>query len=542
MSHDLIRRVETLGSPRVLVVGDLILDRYIWGYAERISQEAPVPLLRADHREHRLGGAASVATMLSALGARIRLLGGVGRDHDATVVRGLLTDLGIDDRLVLELSDRPTTVKERYVGRAQDRHPQQMIRVDYEVRDPIPALAETTLRAEMAEAVDWADIVLISDYDKGVCTPTLLRALIDQARASGVKVLADPIRSSDYSRYRGVHCMTPNRLEAQLATGLTITQPADALVVGRRLVDSLEMDAVLVTLDRDGMALVRADGRAEIVPTRPRQVYDITGAGDMVLAVVGLSLASGADYDEAAVLGNVAGGLEVEKFGVALLSRQEILTDIIEHHRPEGSKCLDRNHLVAEVRRRKEAGQRIVFTNGCFDLIHPGHVRLLRQSAALGDYLVVGLNSDESVRRLKGPTRPLNAEDARAEVMSALEAVDAVTIFDEDTPLELINAILPDVLVKGGDYAPHEVVGREEVEASGGTLVLIPVVEGHSTTGIVRRAGERSVAIHDAETTKAPHLGRNPLTTTQAGRDDRNLSPIDAIEFDPFATGFDQEF
>jgi D-beta-D-heptose 7-phosphate kinase/D-beta-D-heptose 1-phosphate adenosyltransferase len=533
MSHDLIQRVEALGSPKVLVVGDLILDRYIWGYAERISQEAPVPLLRADHKEHRLGGAASVATMLSALGARVRLLGGVGRDREAEVVRELLNGLGIDGRLVLELEDRPTTLKERYVGRAQDRHPQQMIRVDYEVREPIPSAVEAALCDELADAVAWADIVLISDYDKGVCTPGLLRALIDEAHEAGVKVLADPIRSSDYSRYSGVDCMTPNRLEAQLATGLAIARPADALTVGRRLVETLGMEAVLVTLDRDGMALVRRDGRAEILPTRPRQVYDITGAGDMVLAVVGLALAGGADYDEAAALGNVAGGLEVEKFGVALLTRREILTDLIEHHRPEGSKLLDRHRLAAEVRRRKEAGQKIVFTNGCFDLIHPGHVRLLRQSAALGDYLVVGLNSDASVRRLKGPARPLNSEAARAEVLSALASVDAVTVFDEDTPLELIVDLAPDVLVKGGDYAPDEVVGRDEVEAAGGKLVLIPLVEGHSTTGLVRLVNDRNVMLHGAEAALTPHLGRTPAATVPVSRAERRHAAEPGDEFDP---------
>ncbi len=308
MTHDLIRRVEKLGSPRMMVVGDLILDRYIWGYAERISQEAPVPLLRADQREHRLGGAASVATMLRALGAEVRLIGGVGADPEAALVRRILEEHNIDDRWVIALDDRPTTLKERYIGRAQDRHPQQMIRVDYETRDPIPALAEARLVAELPTATRWADVVLISDYGKGVCTPSFLRAVIDSARSSAVKVLADPIRSSDYTRYHGVHCMTPNRLEAQLATGLVISKPEDALEIGRKLVDTLGMEAVLVTLDRDGMALVRADGRAELLPTRPRQVYDITGAGDMVLSVVGLCLAAGAGYDEAAELGNIAGG------------------------------------------------------------------------------------------------------------------------------------------------------------------------------------------------------------------------------------------
>jgi D-beta-D-heptose 7-phosphate kinase/D-beta-D-heptose 1-phosphate adenosyltransferase len=513
MAHDLIRRVATLGNPRILVVGDLILDRYVWGYAERISQEAPVPLLRADQREHRLGGAASVATMLAALGARVGLIGGVGRDAEAGLVRQILAEHAIDDDTLLTLDDRPTTLKERYIGRAQDRHPQQMIRVDYETRDPIPAAAERALLDRLPAAVAAADLVLISDYDKGICTPTVLRGLIDACRARGIRVLADPIRSSDYARYRGVHCMTPNRLEASLATGLTIARPEDALEAGRRLVRSLGMECVLVTLDRDGMAVVRRDGRAELVPTRPRQVYDITGAGDMVLSVVGLCLAAGADYDEAAALGNVAGGLEVEKIGVALLSRQELLRDLVDHHRPEAGKRLDGAALAAEVGRRRQAGQTVVFTNGCFDLLHVGHIRLLRQAAALGDYLVVGLNSDSSVRRLKGPSRPLNQAADRAELLGALECVDAITVFDDDTPLALIESILPDVLVKGGDYRPEDVVGRQAVEAAGGRLVLVPLAEGHSTTRLVHRASERerSILVHPAEsvppTPSAPPSG-----------------------------------
>ncbi len=495
MATDLIRRVETLGHPRILVVGDLILDRYIWGDAERISQEAPVPLLRADTKEHRLGGAASVATMLATLGARVDLLGGVGRDAEAGQVRAILAEHGIADDNVVALDDRPTTLKERYIGRAQDRHPQQMIRVDYETRDPIPAAVEADLIGRLPSALAAADLVLISDYDKGICTPGLLRALIDACRAAGVRVLADPIRGRDYAKYRGVHCMTPNRLEAQLATGMPIQSPGDALAVARELLERLDMEASIVTLDRDGMALVRADGRAEIVPTRPRQVYDITGAGDMVLSVVGLCLASGGDYDEAVALGNVAGGLEVEQIGVALLSREEILRDLLDHQPAESGKLRDLPGLVAQVRRRRSAGESIVFTNGCFDLLHVGHSRLLRQAASLGDYLVVGLNSDTSVRRLKGSTRPINAEDSRAELLGALECVDAIIIFEDDTPLALIEAIVPDVLVKGGDYRPDQVVGREVVEANGGRLVLVPLVEGQSTTNLALRSA------HPAEPT-----------------------------------------
>jgi D-beta-D-heptose 7-phosphate kinase/D-beta-D-heptose 1-phosphate adenosyltransferase len=311
--------------------------------------------------------------------------------------------------------------------------------------------------------------------------------------------------------------MTPNRLEAQLATGMTITRAEDAIAVGQKLVEDLEMEAVLITLDRDGMALLRTDGRTELLPTRPRQVYDITGAGDMVLAVVGLCLASGADYSEAASLGNVAGGLEVEKFGVALLTREEIHRDLVEHHAPEGSKILDREQLSAEVNRRRKAGQTIGFTNGCFDLLHPGHVRLLREASEYCHFLAVGLNSDASVKRLKGANRPINPALARAEVLSALEAVDAVTIFDEDTPLDIIQAIGPDVLFKGGDYRPDEVVGRAEVEAAGGKLVLVPLLEGHSTSSMVDRANERATRLHPGSAVPPPHHNRGvPEPATQA--------------------------
>jgi D-beta-D-heptose 7-phosphate kinase/D-beta-D-heptose 1-phosphate adenosyltransferase len=525
MAFDLIRRVQTLGRPRLLVVGDLILDRYIWGDAERISQEAPVPLLRADHREHRLGGAASVATMLAALGADVRLVGGVGDDIEGDGVRKILDQHGIDHTGVISLGDRPTTLKERYIGRAQDRHPQQMIRVDYEVRSPIPAKAEARIVEGLAAAIGWADVALISDYDKGICTPGLLRALIDACRSAGVRIVADPIRSSDYSRYRGVDCMTPNRLEAQLATGMTIAEPEDALAVGRRLVESLEMESVLVTLDRDGMALVRKDGRMDLIPTRPRQVYDITGAGDMVLSIVGLCLAAGADYDEAAALGNVAGGLEVEQHGVVLLSREEILRDLIEHRPGVAGKVFDRETLLAEVERRRTVGQTVVFTNGCFDLLHVGHARLLREAGELGDFLVVGLNTDESVRRLKGPSRPINQEDDRAELLAALDSVSAVILFPEDTPLALIEALRPEVLVKGGDYRPEEVVGRDVVEASGGRLVLIPLVEGKSTTEMVRRAADRTLTAHPAQPglpapsvmTHSPRSSLSPPESSPAG-------------------------
>lgn len=493
---DLIRRVETLGRPRVLVLGDLILDRYVWGDAERISQEAPVPLLRADRREHRLGGAASVATMLKALEAEVDLIAVVGADIEAEIARRILADMSIGDRYLIPIDGRPTTLKERYIGRAQDRHPQQMIRVDYEDRTPVASSVEMALAAHLTEAARSADIILVSDYDKGVCTPALLKFLIDLARSRRVPVIVDPIRGGNYAKYRGVSAITPNRLEAQLATGTTIRDPADAILAGNALVHRLNLDAAIVTLDRDGMAVCRRDGVAAIHPTRPRQVYDITGAGDMVLAVIGLCLADGASYDEAAALGNVAGGLEVEKIGVALLSRGELLDDLLAHRHAESPKRLDRQGFFAEIARRKSSGKKIVFTNGCFDLLHVGHVRLLREASRLGDVLVVGLNSDASVQALKGPSRPLQSQDDRAEVLAALEYVDLVVVFDEETPEELIRAIVPDVLVKGGDYRPDQVVGREIVEEAGGELVLIPLVAGRSTSHLVRRSAELGFVAH----------------------------------------------
>src|SRR5262249_44178425 len=302
---DLVELVQTLGAPRVLVVGDVMLDRYVWGNAERISQEAPVILLRADKREERLGGASSVATMLQALGAKASVVGVVGTDGDGFHAQRILTDLGIDAEGVVTDPDRPTSVKERYIGRAQARHPQQMIRVDYESREPVSDGAERELRAVLGAKIPAADVVLISDYDKGVCTPGLLAAITARARVSRRRVIADPTRGGDYAKYRGCSAVTPNRLEAGLATGRTITTTDDALRSAAELRDRLGLEAGIVTLDKDGMALAHTDGRSEVFPTRPRQVYDIPGAGDMAVAALGLALPAGAGFQAAVPLGEL---------------------------------------------------------------------------------------------------------------------------------------------------------------------------------------------------------------------------------------------
>jgi D-beta-D-heptose 7-phosphate kinase/D-beta-D-heptose 1-phosphate adenosyltransferase len=492
MSADLIELVQRLGRPRVLVVGDVMLDRYVWGDAERISQEAPVILLRADKKEERLGGASSVATMLSALQSDVSLVGVIGRDTDGMRVRQILNDLNVDQGGLRADDGRPTTVKERYMGRAQHKHPQQMLRVDYETRAPVCGEVEADLCAAIETEVGRADIVLVSDYDKGVCTPTVMAATLRAAKKRGIRVVADPIRGRDYGKYRGCSSMTPNRLEAGLATGLTVTSVDEALAAARKLRDNLGLEGGIVTLDKDGMALAHRDGTEGIYPTRARQVYDITGAGDMVMSVLGLALAAGADYPSAIRLANVAGGLEVEKVGVATVTREEIINDLF--HSPSTadpnaavSKVRKLPQLLPELQARRRAGHRVAFTNGCFDILHAGHVQYLNEARAQGDCLVVGLNTDASVRNLKGPGRPVNPEEARAAVLAGLGSVDYLVLFDDPTPIELIRAIRPDVLVKGADYRKDQVVGADLVESWGGRVHLAGLREGYSTTKLIQQ-------------------------------------------------------
>ncbi len=492
MSTELIDLVQRLGRPHVVVIGDIMLDRYIWGDAERISQEAPVILLRADRREERLGGASSVATMLRALGARVSLVGVVGNDPDAARVRAILNSLEIDIDGVVAEPGRPTTVKERYIGRAQHRHPQQMLRVDFETRQPLAGPIEQDLIGIAVRKIGAADIVLISDYDKGVCTQQVMVKASTTAKARGLKVLADPIRGNDYRKYWGCSAITPNRLEAGLATGRTIQSNAEALQAGRELADTLELEAAIVTLDKDGMALCRRDGRCDIYPTRPRQVYDITGAGDMVMSVLGLALAGDADWGAAIRLANVAGGLEVEKIGVATVTREEIIHDLLyaptlDALAPQAAKLKSSPQLVAELQLRRQSGQKIALTNGCFDVLHAGHVQYLSEARAQADVLVVAINSDSTVRSLKGAGRPVNPVEARAAVLAGLQSVDYVTIFSEATPLKVIEAVRPDVLVKGADYQKNQVVGAELVESYGGRVHLAALRDGYSTSNLIEK-------------------------------------------------------
>lgn len=516
-STQLLDAFDRIDQPRVLVIGDLILDRYTFGDAERVSQEAPVILLRADHREARLGGAANVCQMLRGLDVHVTCAGVIGEDADGTHVHHLLQDAGVETSLLVADDSRPTTVKERFIGRAANRHPHQILRVDSEVRTPISASIAKRLLNQIRKALRKTDVVLVSDYDKGVCAPSLLAELMDLAHKAGVPVVVDPIRNSDYARYRGATALTPNRLETELATGVRIETVDDAFRAGEQLCRELNLEMAFVTLDSDGMALVRPNQPPQRFPTRVREVYDITGAGDMVLAMIGAALAAGVAPEDACRLGNIAGGLEVEQVGVAVIPRDTIRNEIIARQGgPRAALSLEQVALLAENYRAQ--GKKVVFTNGCFDLLHVGHVSYLEEAAQLGDVLVVAINSDESVRRLKGPPRPFIKQTDRASVLAALGCVDHVLIFDEPTPHKMLEAIQPDVLVKGGTYTPDEVVGHEVVHAYGGQVCVTGAVDGISTTRIVESVTERS-------TLPPPHYLAQPRRDAPPAEESGTESP-----------------
>ncbi|MBD3674138.1 MAG: D-glycero-beta-D-manno-heptose 1-phosphate adenylyltransferase [Planctomycetaceae bacterium] len=487
MSYHLIDLVENLGRPKVLVLGDLILDRYIWGNADRISQEAPVILLREDREEIRLGGASNVANMLAGLDTDVIMAGVVGNDADGEVVRKELESAGVDVSGVVSDPSRPTTVKERYIGRAHHRHPHQMLRVDREVKTAVSSEIEVKLLKAVTEALPECSAVLISDYAKGVCTPGLLNRIIQRVRAAGLPVIADPASSGDYLIYRGATAITPNRLETSRATGLDVETIDDAHQAGKVLCEKLDLEYAFVTIDSDGIVVTQNNGEWAHHPTRKREVYDITGAGDMVLAMIGVGAAAGYSPDDLAKLANVAGGLEVEQIGVVTIKRDEIIGDLLSSHRGTGGKVFELPQLGRQVAARRRLGQQVVLTNGCFDVLHVGHVTYLQQAREQGDCLVVALNSDASVRGLgKGDDRPIFAQEQRAMMLASLEAVDYVVVFDEATPHRVIETVRPDLLVKGGTYKPEEIVGKEVVESYGGEVRALGEVPGISTTEILR--------------------------------------------------------
>jgi D-beta-D-heptose 7-phosphate kinase/D-beta-D-heptose 1-phosphate adenosyltransferase len=480
MSNGLIDFVANLPATRILLVGDIMLDRYIFGNAERLSPEAPVPVLHFQHEEYRLGGAGSVLADLAALGASVRIVGAVGKDEAAAEVRRRIAACSADPSGLIELADRPTVVKMRLVGSAQHRHPQQLLRVDIENTSPIDSSHANRIVAAVAAGLADAQVLCIEDYNKGLLTPDVCRRIIELANQRNIPVLVDPASTADYSKYFSATAIKLNRSETERATGLSVRHPD-------QYQPAAECQAVILTLDKHGAYLATSDGQRRHLKTRERQVYDVTGAGDMVLAMLAVARAAGASWADSVTLANIAGGLEVEKFGCVPITPQEIIQDLLAEHRERLGKQRDLPQLLAELHRHRSAGRKIVFTNGCFDIIHLGHVEYFRYAKRQGDILVVAVNTDAGIRRLKGPKRPIIPENDRIAVLEELESIDYLIRFDEDTPRHLIEQIRPDVLVKGADYTKENVVGWDIVEAHGGHVALAPLIDGRSTSSVITR-------------------------------------------------------
>jgi D-beta-D-heptose 7-phosphate kinase/D-beta-D-heptose 1-phosphate adenosyltransferase len=478
----LSNHVERLALSQVLCIGDLMLDRYVYGQVERTSPEAPVAVLRIDRELAMLGGAGNVVRNVTALGARAWLIAVIGDDE---IGRQLTTMVGREPQLepyLLVEPGRPSTVKARFVAGQQ-----QLLRADAETTRPIDARTAEKLIGVAAELAQQASAVVLSDYAKGVLTDEVTQTIIQQARKAARTVVVDP-KGNDYRRYRGASVITPNRGELSAALGERLEGDEKIVEGARRLIERLEIEAILVTRSQEGMTYVSVDGRVEHLPAKAREVFDVSGAGDTAVASFAAALGQGMDPVEAAALANAAAGVVVGKMGTAVVHGAELARAMRAFDRTaEDAKIVPLPDALHVVEAWRAEGRTVGFTNGCFDLLHPGHLSLLRQAKAACDRLVVGLNSDESVRRLKGPERPVQHEAARAQVLASLEIVDLVVIFEEDTPLHLIETLKPDVLVKGADYALDQVVGGDMVQGYGGRVLLASLAPGFSTTRTIER-------------------------------------------------------
>ncbi|WP_298875351.1 D-glycero-beta-D-manno-heptose-7-phosphate kinase [uncultured Bradyrhizobium sp.] len=476
---------QAISQRTVLCIGDIMLDEFVYGEVSRISPEAPTPVLAAQRSEIHVGGAGNVARNVVSLGAHCVFVGLVGEDDaGARLGSALAGYAGIESALVCDPS-RPTTRKVRFVSEHFSTH---MLRADWEQALPASDEVETELIKAILPQIARADIVLLSDYAKGLLTARVIRHTIDAARQLGKPVIVDP-KSLNWAIYRGATLLTPNRKEFAEATRSRADTPQSVVDASEDVMRLADCEAILITQGEHGMTLVPRHGEVVHVPAFPAEVRDVSGAGDTVAATLAVSIAAGADWDTALRMASAAAAVAVGKQGTASVSVDEVRRKILPHatlaaeEKVVSAAAFD--YQLAEWKRQK---LRVGFTNGCFDILHPGHVKVLTAARAACDRLVVGLNSDASVRRLKGADRPVQDQRARAEVLAALEAVDLVVIFEEDTPIDLITRIAPSVLVKGGDYTREQVVGHEVVEAAGGTVVLVDILQGFSTTALVHRA------------------------------------------------------
>jgi D-beta-D-heptose 7-phosphate kinase/D-beta-D-heptose 1-phosphate adenosyltransferase len=481
---DLEKYLAAIPQQSILVVGDLMLDDFVYGDVSRISPEAPAPVIAVTRSEMVIGGAGNVARNISALGAKCTFVGVVGSDDAGQAISAALkAEPKIEAKLVIDPA-RPTTRKVRFVS---EHHSTHLLRADWEAATPMDAANEKKLVELALLALPKAGAVVLSDYAKGVLTPGLIRAVIDAATKAGKPVIVDP-KGTDYSIYKGVTLITPNRQELANATRQPAKSDDEVAAAAVVLAKNVSAKAVLVTRSEDGMTLVR-DGHSVHVPAYPVRVRDVSGAGDTVVAVLSLLLAMKAEFEAAMRTANAAAAVVVGKKGTATASLAELRSRILPAATlaSEEKIIFDWSQLDERLTEWRRAGLRVGFTNGCFDLLHPGHVKMLAGSRGACDRLIVGLNSDASVKRLKGADRPVQDEHARAEVLAALEAVDLVVVFEQDTPIELIERVKPAVLAKGADYRKEDVVGREIVEKHGGEVILVELVPGHSTSKMVER-------------------------------------------------------
>jgi D-beta-D-heptose 7-phosphate kinase/D-beta-D-heptose 1-phosphate adenosyltransferase len=467
-------KVPDYHQANVLVFGDVMLDRYWQGPTSRISPEAPVPVVRIQDSENRAGGAGNVALNIATLGAHVELLGITGNDDNGRQLSGLLQQAGVSCYF-LEHASHPTITKLRIISRQQ-----QLIRLDFE--EAFHATDMTTLVETYDQQISQANVVVLSDYGKGALNNP--QRLIKSARRANTPVLVDP-KGTDFERYRGASLITPNLSEFEAVVGHC---PDDETLVakGRALIDTYALDAILITRSEKGMTLICQDQPPFHLPTRAREVFDVTGAGDTVISVLAASLAAGCNLQQATILANTGAGIVVGKLGTATVTTEELRAELrSESH--QGAGMFDEDCLAILVEEARSRGETLVMTNGCFDILHPGHVQYLKEAKALGDRLLVAVNADDSVSRLKGPSRPINPIDHRMAVLAGLESVDWVVPFAEDTPERLICRLLPDILVKGGDYSVDQIAGGRCVQDNGGEVIILSFKDNCSTSAIVKR-------------------------------------------------------
>ncbi|MDD2906440.1 MAG: D-glycero-beta-D-manno-heptose-7-phosphate kinase [Sulfurimonas sp.] len=463
-------------KPNILVIGDLMIDHYLWGSCERISPEAPVQVVDIAKETSVLGGAGNVISNLKTLGAHVSVASVIGDDDNGVELVAMLKEIGVDTQNIVVQKERKTSKKSRVIAVSQ-----QILRYDKESKEKITSASVDAIMSALSQAIAEYDIVVLSDYGKGVLTDDLCQRVIKLSNENKVRVLVDP-KGSDFSKYKGAYLLTPNKKEAVIATGIEIKDERTLEEALLKLKTDCKLGISLITLSEDGIATY--DNELKVFPTVAKEVFDVTGAGDTVIASIAFALCAGKNIQESAKFANLAAGVVVGKIGSATVSIAEIEEyEATLHKSTSDAHIKSFEDIDAIVKRTRANGKKVVFTNGCFDILHVGHVKYLQIAKSFGDILIVGLNSDASVSRLKGPTRPINIAQDRAYLLAALEAVDFVVPFSEDTPLELIKMIRPDVLVKGGDYEGKEVVGTEFA----GELKLVDFVDGKSTTKTIQK-------------------------------------------------------